>query len=590
MAFTISAYATDVTIAATQITNPAFNPTAVAPDVTLTNVSVTSGNVNVSCASCFRRQWVGIGGFQITINGVQYVVNTVTSQSALTLTTTYAGATSSTATVLWYRYVLLRFYADRFFIPLGANYVVQPGTPGSSAFFKQVACSLINNGSDTILYLPIVILPATTDALVTNQARFFAGFYRADDSLVAPYACFTQFAIPPNTPTTWVALCNYNAPGAIVPPNSEAYTKPQIDSRLPTCTSGQLVYYQVTGNVLQCLTVGSGLTVNTSTNTITSTGGGGGGITTLNTLTAASQTFASVNDTNVTLSISSVTSTHTFTMGWTGALAVGRGGTGITSYTTGDLIYASGASTLSKLGIGTAGQCLVVSGGLPSWGACGGGGGTPGGSNTQVQYNNAGAFGGVSGFTSDGTNVTAGSGNLRTTRPRITTSIDDANGNSVFTTPATASAVNAFTVTNAATGNNPKISTSGTDSNINFDIDSKGTGIIRFLHASLSVPVTLTDAATIATDASLSNRFRVTLGGNRTLGNPSNSVDGQQIVWEVIQDGTGGRTLAFDTNFAFGAEIATCAVGNTANKRSFITAIYTNSITKWQIVGCVTNY
>lgn len=34
-----------------------------------------------------------------------------------------------------------------------------------------------------------------------------------------------------------------------------------------------------------------------------------------------------------------------------------------------------------------------------------GGGGTPGGSTTQIQYNNAGAFGGVSGATSDGTNI-----------------------------------------------------------------------------------------------------------------------------------------------------------------------------------------
>lgn len=35
-----------------------------------------------------------------------------------------------------------------------------------------------------------------------------------------------------------------------------------------------------------------------------------------------------------------------------------------------------------------------------------GGGGTPGGSNTQVQYNNAGAFGGISGATTNGTFVT----------------------------------------------------------------------------------------------------------------------------------------------------------------------------------------
>src|SRR6266480_8012140 len=35
-----------------------------------------------------------------------------------------------------------------------------------------------------------------------------------------------------------------------------------------------------------------------------------------------------------------------------------------------------------------------------------GGGGTPGGSNTQLQYNNAGAFGGITNATSDGTTVT----------------------------------------------------------------------------------------------------------------------------------------------------------------------------------------
>lgn len=54
------------------------------------------------------------------------------------------------------------------------------------------------------------------------------------------------------------------------------------------------------------------------------TSGGGSGITTLNALTAATQTFADVDDTNVTLAWSSVTSTHTLTVGWTGTLAKAR--------------------------------------------------------------------------------------------------------------------------------------------------------------------------------------------------------------------------------------------------------------------------
>ncbi|MBY0110634.1 hypothetical protein K2Y00_01350 [Patescibacteria group bacterium] len=43
------------------------------------------------------------------------------------------------------------------------------------------------------------------------------------------------------------------------------------------------------------------------------------------------------------------------------------GGTGQTSYTTGDLLYASNATTLTKLGIGSAGEVLKVLGGVPSW-------------------------------------------------------------------------------------------------------------------------------------------------------------------------------------------------------------------------------
>ena len=53
----------------------------------------------------------------------------------------------------------------------------------------------------------------------------------------------------------------------------------------------------------------------------------------------------------------------------TGTVAVANGGTNIASYTTGDVLYASGATTLTKLGIGTAGQVLTVNGGAtaPTW-------------------------------------------------------------------------------------------------------------------------------------------------------------------------------------------------------------------------------
>jgi F0F1-type ATP synthase delta subunit len=58
-----------------------------------------------------------------------------------------------------------------------------------------------------------------------------------------------------------------------------------------------------------------------------------------------------------------------------GTLAVARGGTNISSYTTGDIIYANGTTSLTKLGIGLPGEVLTVAGGSPSWAAASGGGG-----------------------------------------------------------------------------------------------------------------------------------------------------------------------------------------------------------------------
>jgi len=49
------------------------------------------------------------------------------------------------------------------------------------------------------------------------------------------------------------------------------------------------------------------------------------------------------------------------------ALGNSSGGTGFSTYTTGDLLYASAANTLSKRAIGTSGQILTVSGGVPTW-------------------------------------------------------------------------------------------------------------------------------------------------------------------------------------------------------------------------------
>jgi hypothetical protein len=54
-------------------------------------------------------------------------------------------------------------------------------------------------------------------------------------------------------------------------------------------------------------------------------------------------------------------------------LVSGNGGTGFSTYATGDLIYASGTNTLAKLTAGSNGFVLTLAGGVPTWAASSGG-------------------------------------------------------------------------------------------------------------------------------------------------------------------------------------------------------------------------
>ena len=92
--------------------------------------------------------------------------------------------------------------------------------------------------------------------------------------------------------------------------------------------------------------------------------------------------------------------------------------------------------------------------------------------------------------------------------------------------------------------------------NTNIVLDPAGTGQVEVksnieVMCASSALNTLTDAATIAVDLSLANNHTVTLGGNRTLGNPTNAMPGQTGSIFIVQDGTGGRTLTPDTNWHF---------------------------------------
>jgi len=73
------------------------------------------------------------------------------------------------------------------------------------------------------------------------------------------------------------------------------------------------------------------------------------------------------------------------------------------------------------------------------------------------------------------------------TSPKIITDISDTNGNELIKVTATASAVNEITVANAATGNNPVLSATGSDTNIGITLTPKGTGNAVLTSGNLAV-------------------------------------------------------------------------------------------------------
>ena len=95
---------------------------------------------------------------------------------------------------------------------------------------------------------------------------------------------------------------------------------------------------------------------------------------------------------------SPITTSGTLALTYSGtALPEANGGTAQTTYTTGDLLYASGANTLAKLAIGTSAQVLKVTAGVPAWGTDSAGTGTV----TSVAVS-----GGTTGLTTSGGPIT----------------------------------------------------------------------------------------------------------------------------------------------------------------------------------------
>lgn len=85
-------------------------------------------------------------------------------------------------------------------------------------------------------------------------------------------------------------------------------------------------------------------------------------------------------------------------------------------------------------------------------------------------------------------------------------------------------------------------------------------------------------------------KYKCTLTGNITVNNPNGTLtDGQQMIFQFLQDGTGSRTITWGSAFAFGTDI-TGTTTSGASLTDYATCVYDSTSTKWRVVGWVRGY
>jgi hypothetical protein len=149
----------------------------------------------------------------------------------------------------------------------------------------------------------------------------------------------------------------------------------------------------------------------------------------------------------------------------------------------------------------------------------------------------------------------------------------------------TGSAVNEFTITNAATGNNPVLSATGDDTNIGLEFTAKGSGTIKFNDLAYIPQQALTSSSNaVAWDAQAKpNAYHLTTE-NTTFSAPTNPVEGAFICLEINYNGA--HTIAFNTVFEFAASTAPTFT-STDGKTDILVFRYNGSV--WQEVGRTLN-
>lgn len=253
------------------------------------------------------------------------------------------------------------------------------------------------------------------------------------------------------------------------------------------------------------------------------------------------------------------------TTGVTGTLPAANGGTGFSTYATGDLIYASATNTLAKRAAGTNGHVLTMSGGVPTWAAPTGGVTGSGTTNYMPKWTGASTLGN-SGIVDDGTKISliiAGQETVRVTDPYIY--IDD-------NMLSTGSGIRFSALSTAAGfGRNAYA-----DSGLNKHARNGYLYLDDFSFSTGEMTIYMSTSKTAGETGTLTKRFIYTADGKFKIGTstPAEALDvsGNVLLSGVLKNalgaaGTPSYTFTGDENtgiYSAGADQVNIAVGGTA--------------------------
>lgn len=173
-----------------------------------------------------------------------------------------------------------------------------------------------------------------------------------------------------------------------------------------------------------------------------------------------------------------------------------------------------------------------------------------------------------------------------TTSGDITLTLEDITPDTVTTGDVVTSALNVngpVIITSAA-------SISGTLS-VTGRVSADG-GISTTIVSAVRIIPTIVSVAfngTTTVDASLGSYFRGTAVSAFTL-SANNAQNGQKIIYEIIQDGTGGRVVTLGALFALGTDIPSVVLSTISAKRDFIGTFYNGTTNKHYVTAFVRGY